>query len=388
MQNIAGNTIDKPIILIVDDNDDNLNLAARHLRDANYDVVIANSGPIALEVLEEISPDVILLDVMMPGMDGYEVCTIIKNNPEHESVPIIFLTAKTESEDIVKGFISGGVDYISKPFEKQEFLARVKTHNNLKRSKDTIVVQNKELVKLNQEKDGLLGITAHDLKNPLQGIAGLVDVLGLLLEEIDLPKEQKDSFDQIISTIKIGTGNANQIIMDLLDVNAIEQGDFSLHIEQIDIKHIADEVYNYYLIQAEKKNINLNIHKTAKDCTINTDKIKVERILDNLLSNAIKFSVPESNVWIKISRLVIDVTREIIRIEIKDEGPGISDSDMQILFQKFAKLEARPTAGEPSSRLGLSIVKLLSNAIGADIYCKSKYGEGTTFFLEIPINDN
>ena len=283
-------TIEKPLVLIVDDNDDNLNLAASHLKGANYDVVIANSGPIAMGVLEEVIPDVILLDIMMPQMDGYEVCISLKSKRQLKDIPVIFLTAKTESDDILKGFISGGVDYITKPFEKHEFLARVRTHYQLKRSRDIILKQNLELKKLNQEKDGLLGITAHDLKNPLQGIAGLIDVLDTLLGEVSATPEQMKSFHQIISTIKIGTANANKIIMDLLDLHAIEQGKFSVSKASFDPKETIDKLYNYYQLQAAKKNITMQLHKCSVFCTVNSDRSKLERILDNLISNAIKFS--------------------------------------------------------------------------------------------------
>jgi two-component system sensor histidine kinase/response regulator len=378
-------TIEKPLVLIVDDNDDNLNLAASHLKEANYDVVIANSGPIAMGVLEEVIPDVILLDIMMPEMDGYEVCISIKSKRQLKDIPVIFLTAKTDSADILKGFISGGVDYITKPFEKHEFLARVRTHYQLKRSRDIILRQNLELKKLNQEKDGLLGITAHDLKNPLQGIAGLIDVLDTLLGEVSATPEQTKSFHQIISTIKIGTANANKIIMDLLDLHAIEQGKYSVSKASFDPKEIIDKLYNYYQLQAIKKNITIQLHKCSGLCMVNSDKSKLERILDNLISNAIKFSEKNKNIWIKLTTFESSQQEKFLQIEIKDEGPGISEPDQKKLFQKFAKLEARPTDGEPTSRLGLSIVKLLADAIDAKVYCISTYGKGASFFVEIAL---
>ena len=373
------------MVLIVDDNDDNLNLAASHLKGANYDVVIANSGPIAMGVLEEVIPDVILLDIMMPQMDGYEVCISLKSKRQLKDIPVIFLTAKTESDDILKGFISGGVDYITKPFEKHEFLARVRTHYQLKRSRDIILKQNLELKKLNQEKDGLLGITAHDLKNPLQGIAGLIDVLDTLLGEVSATPEQMKSFHQIISTIKIGTANANKIIMDLLDLHAIEQGKFSVSKASFDPKETIDKLYNYYQLQAAKKNITMQLHKCSVFCTVNSDRSKLERILDNLISNAIKFSEKNKNIWIKLTKIEDSLQEKFLQIEIKDEGPGISETDQKKLFQKFAKLEARPTDGEPSSRLGLSIVKLLADAIDANVYCISTYGKGASFFVELAL---
>ena len=163
----------EPTILIVDDTPKNVQLLGSILSKEHYEIVIAENGKEALEIINDFIPDLILLDIMMPEMDGYEVCQILKGNPETEEIPIIFLTAKSSPEDVVKGFKLGAVDYVTKPFAKLELLSRVRTHIELKIARDLqkenlkiITEKNKKLEELNNLKDKFLGIAAHDLRDP------------------------------------------------------------------------------------------------------------------------------------------------------------------------------------------------------------------------------
>jgi len=367
---------DAPLVLAVDDILQNLQVLGAILMDEGYEVSIAQSGIEALEALEHDTPDLILLDVMMPNMTGFEVCEKIKQNPTLAAIPIIFLTAKSEIEDIVRGFKLGGVDYITKPFNKDELLVRINTHLNLKFARDLIIKQNTRLEQLNLEKNEFLGIAAHDLKNPLTAIKGLSEVLADPNSVLD-----KDEILDFSKMILHSSEFMFQIIIDLLDINAIEEGKINFNIEEIDAFELLKLVSNKFRMRAEDKRIKLNLIPNNDTLHAFADPGRCQQILDNLVSNAIKFSPFDRNIWIAASKTVDE---KYIKIEVKDEGPGISEDDMKKLFGKFTRLSARPTNNENSTGLGLSIVKRLVEEMRGRIYCESKLGEGAKFVLELP----
>ncbi len=367
---------DAPLVLAVDDILQNLQVLGAILMDEGYEVSIAQSGIEALEALEHDTPDLILLDVMMPNMTGFEVCEKIKQNPTLAAIPIIFLTAKSEIEDIVRGFKLGGVDYITKPFNKDELLVRINTHLNLKFARDLIIKQNTRLEQLNLEKNEFLGIAAHDLKNPLTAIKGLSEVLADPNSGLD-----KDEILDFSKMILHSSEFMFQIIIDLLDINAIEEGKINFNIEEIDAFELLKLVSNKFRMRAEDKRIKLNLIPNNDTLHAFADPGRCQQILDNLVSNAIKFSPFDRNIWIAASKTVDE---KYIKIEVKDEGPGISEDDMKKLFGKFTRLSARPTNNENSTGLGLSIVKRLVEEMRGRIYCESKLGEGAKFVLELP----
>jgi len=220
----------KPLILIVDDVQKNIALLGNMLSEELYDIAISDNGRDALNILKEIKPDLILLDIMMPEMDGYEVCRVLKESPETKEIPVIFLTAKTETEDIVKGFKLGAVDYVTKPFNPTELLARVNTHLTLKLARDKerahleeIARKNKELEDLNKLKNDLLGMAAHDLRNPIAAVNTIIYLVlyggdeNLTEEQLELLKEIEYLGDFMIN-----------LLNDLLDVAAIEAGKLTL----------------------------------------------------------------------------------------------------------------------------------------------------------------
>jgi len=367
---------DAPLVLAVDDILQNLQVLGAILMDEGYEVSIAQSGIEALEALEHDTPDLILLDVMMPNMTGFEVCEKIKQNPTLAANAIIFLTAKSEIEDIVRGFKLGGVDYITKPFNKDELLVRINTHLNLKFARDLIIKQNTRLEQLNLEKNEFLGIAAHDLKNPLTAIKGLSEVLADPNSGLD-----KDEILDFSKMILHSSEFMFQIIIDLLDINAIEEGKINFNIEEIDAFELLKLVSNKFRMRAEDKRIKLNLIPNNDTLHAFADPGRCQQILDNLVSNAIKFSPFDRNIWIAASKTVDE---KYIKIEVKDEGPGISEDDMKKLFGKFTRLSARPTNNENSTGLGLSIVKRLVEEMRGRIYCESKLGEGAKFVLELP----
>ncbi len=364
----------KPKIFIVDDIMKNLQVIGGILMDESFDIAMATNGIQALNMVKNIMPDLILLDVMMPDMNGYQVCEKLKSDPDVAHIPVIFLTAKSDTEDIIQGFQIGGVDYITKPFKKEELLVRIKTHIDLKFAVDTIKNQNEQLTKLNNEKNEFLGIAAHDLKNPLSAIMGLSELL--LRDDMEFSLEEMKEYTGDINTSAI---QMFRLVTDLLDVNAIEQGKINLSLDNFPIAMIVEDCYKNYIKRAEDKSIKLVFENQVADANCFADSAKVGQVIDNLVSNAIKFSPQEKNIFIS----VFDDDEYLI-VEVKDEGPGISSEDQKKMFTKFQKLSARPTGNENSTGLGLSIVKRLVEEMKGKIEVISELGKGASFRLYMP----
>ena len=366
----------KYVILIVDDILQNLQVLGTTLMEENYEISMANNGFQALKLIEKVNPDLILLDVLMPDMNGFEVCEKIKEQEKFKDTPVIFLTAKTESEDIIQGFKRGGVDYVTKPFNKEELLIRIKTHIDLKESRDLIIEQNKKLTALNKEKTEILGIAAHDLKNPLSNIKGLAEIIETMVDDLE-----KEEVVDTAKKIRTSSEFMFQIISDLLDVNAIEEGKIKINFEPFNIVDVTNRTIDKYIMKSTEKSINLRFEPQIEESYVMGDVIKTIQVLDNLISNALKFSPFNGNIWVIVKS---DIENKITIVEVKDEGPGISQEDMSKLFGKFAKLTAKPTNNENSTGLGLSIVKKLVENMKGNIWCESELGKGTSFFLSLP----
>ena len=371
-----ANNENKKLIFIVDDQERNLEVLGTLLRSNNYNVMIASGGHEALAMVTKKLPDLILLDIMMPRMDGYEVCQKLKEGELTKDIPIIFLTAKTETEDLVKGFRIGGLDYITKPFSNEELLVRINNHLELKHSKDIILRQNEELKKLNKEKNEFLRIAAHDLKNPLFTVKGFSQLITKKNQTLEL-SDIKDYATYITAT----ADQCLQIIINLLDVNAIEEGLMKLSFSRFDLNNIMQDVCEGYNLKASEKDIKLHFTKTDGPNPVTADINKVKQIADNLVSNAVKFSPHGKNIFIEAFRNTKGA-QEFAGFSVKDEGPGISEEDKEMLFMKFAKLSAQPTGEENSTGLGLSIVKSLVEAMDGRVWCESEEGQGAKFLVE------
>lgn len=370
------------VILIADDLQDNLNIVKAVLGYKGYRVETAKNGKQVLEEVAKQIPDLILLDIQMPEMNGFEACRHLKANPEYKEIPIIFLTAKADSYDIVDGFKHGAVDYITKPFNTMELLARVQTHLELKRSRDLLAEKNKYLeimtvglTKLNNEKNDFMEIAAHDLKNPLTTIRGLAD---FLRRDFDLAPTA--GIKLMLENIVKSSERMFSIIHNLMDVSAIEEGSFRFDATPVDVGIIVRDLAEQYQYQADVKRISLQLdippHIVA---TIHGNFDTLTQVLDNLLSNAVKYSPDGTTVAIRLSK-----NDSFVRCEVQDEGVGISETDRNRLFGKFVQLSTRPTGNEASTGLGLYIAKKLTEAMNGTIQYLSEPGKGSTFILEFP----
>ncbi len=231
---------------------------------------------------------------------------------------------------------------------------------------------NKKLIALNEEKNEFLGIAVHDLKNPLNGIS--LAASGLIK---NFDKVSQEKFDLIINRIESVTDRMKLILSNLLDVNAIESGEYNLNYQNVNISFLLNETINHFKNTAEEKNISLEYENKIGDIVYSTDENALTEILENLISNAIKYSEENKSVWIVLSK-----GDKYFKIQVIDSGLGIKEEEQEKVFKKFAKISNKPTAGENSTGLGLSIVKKLTEMLGGTISFKSVYGSGTTFTLE------
>jgi signal transduction histidine kinase len=369
-------------ILIVDNNQANIENLSANFKSEGFLIEYAISSMNALEKLTYFEPELILLYALSNDDDGYELCKIIKNSDLTNEIPVIFITELNQPDDLEKAFGYGAVDYITKPFSYEELIARVKNHFRIIQQNKIIKKQIKELKELNEEKNGIIELTAHDLKNPLQSIIGFSD---LLIAKLPETEHQLLSYTH---SIKSSALKAVNIIKDLNDVNLIEEGKLSFSIAKFDLREVLIKIVEDYLFSAESKRQIIIYDEYESELFIYSDKIKLARIFDNLISNALKFSNPGTKIYVKCE--VCNNYPENIHyasVTIKDEGPGFNDDDLSKIYGKFAKLSAKPTSDETSTGLGLSIVKKLTELLGGELYLESKVGIGSNFNLKFKLAD-
>ncbi len=363
-----------PKILIVDDTPANIDVLDLFLEKEGYKISIAQSGESALDLADRISPDLILLDVMMPGIDGFETCRRLKSNDKTSDIPIIFITARNESADIIKGFSLGGVDYITKPFSQEEVCARVHLHLKLKTLMAALETKNQKLADLNDLKNKFLGMASHDLRNPISTIQGFSKIL--LDHGETLAEDAKKEFLQSIHKV---SNDMLTLLDDLLNISTIESGKLELQVKRGSFGQLVKERVRMYQVMAERKNLatHLDIEEMAE---FSFDPNRISQVIDNLLSNAIKFSPPGKEIYIWLGQ-----RNGQAKFSVRDQGPGISPEDQDKLFKHFQKLKARPTADEPSHGLGLAIAKKMVEAHKGKITVESQPGSGATFSFLIPL---
>jgi signal transduction histidine kinase len=372
----------KSRLLVVDDIAKNLQVVGTVLLNQGYEVMPAASGAAALKCVRTRLPDLILLDLMMPEMDGLEVCRRLKADPLTQPIPVIFLTASNEMEHLVKGFEVGAVDYVTKPFNPPELLARVNTHLELKHARDTIVRYGQELSRLNEEKNEFMGIAAHDLRNPLGAISGYAEIIleegGTLLDSSPealarSAKEVNDCASRINDTSK----RMAEMVQNLLDANRIERGEMQLNLAPLDLSQTVAAVLENQRPRAVAKQQTLQWQDEAGPVSALADATALTQVIENLVSNAVKYSPIGKSIHVRLLK-----SAEGMRCEVQDEGPGLSAEDQKKLFGKFARLSATPTGGEHSTGLGLSIVKKMVEAMNGKVWCESELGKGATFIVE------
>lgn len=360
-------------ILIVDDVPTNIQLVASILAPFDYELSFANSGRDALVQIAETAFDLILLDIMMPGMDGLEVARQLKQDTGTAAIPIIFLTAKSDEDSILEGFDVGAADYVTKPFNPAELVARVQTHLALKQTQDDLRQRNMELAEAIELKNRLLSIASHDLKNPLSAINGFAT----LLDRHKVLQSDQDARD-MVQFISRAAKRMNHLITELLDTAALEMGRIELQLQPCSAEKLLNEVITDQQPQltAKQQVCQLEIHPSRP---VLADPRRFKQIMDNLLSNASKYSPPLAQL-----RITVQPQADLIEIRVHDQGPGFSDEDRQKLFGYFQRLSARPTGNENSTGVGLAIVKQIVELHQGSIALESTSAQGSIFVVRLP----
>lgn len=360
-------------ILVVDDNPKNVQIIALILRELNYKITIAVDGKTAIDLVDRVRPDLILLDVMMPGMDGFEACQIIKSQSKNDNIPIIFLTALSEKANIVKGFENGGVDYIIKPFNKDELISRVKTHLELKFARDEMQRMTNHLGDLNTIKDKMFSVIGHDLRSPIGSMKMIIDNL--------LNKADKYADENLIDYIKILSKTSDEVfnlLENLLWWARTQSKTVITYPENLELEQIINSIY--YLNKGLFKLKKINFKQIVdNDCTVHADNNILKTILRNLLSNALKFTPEGGQITLKAH-----ASGEFIQISIIDTGVGIPADKIPSLFDEKKHLTTFGTNNEPGSGLGLKLCGEFIKSSNGNIYVKSEIGLGSTFTIEIP----
>ena len=431
IQSDTSSLLPSSIVLLVDDNPMNLGVLFESLGDAGFKLLVAESGDAALEQVQLLKPDIILLDVMMPGLNGFDTCRQLKSNPATADIPVVFMTALTDTVDKIQGLTIGAVDYITKPIQPDEALARVKTHLTVYHLRQQLKQHNQQLQQEIQERKAieqslrlLLRSVSHDLRNPVNG---MIMVLNNLLNGIgvSLPASAMDHDSakhlsvprQTLERMVKSCDRQLQLINSLLETHssiphgsgtaepASEQGGerdivsasnsvrspiavaaaspapairIELHRQAVQIAHLIDGITLDIqpLLEQHPATLELNVPATLP--RVNADPTQLWRVLENLITNAIKHNPPGVEVAIAIS----PSDSNTIKCEVKDNGNGISQAEQQSVFNPYRRgMDASET---PGLGLGLYLCQQIIQAHGGDIQVDSQLNHGSTFWFTLP----
>ena len=363
-------------VLVVDDDRLNIRILSGILKSEGYVIAEASSGERALEVYPTFKPNLVLLDVMMPGINCYDACREFNRLYGDDCAPIVFITAKNEPDDVVEGLAAGGADYLAKPFQKKEVVARIRTHLRSQMLAEQQKMLVEQLSKANAAKNRFLGMAAHDLRNPLASIRGLAEFLrdGVVG---DLTPDQLD----LINTIHTASQSMLRMVNELLDVATIESGELKVVQADHNLCELIEKSVYLANIDAAKKNTSISFSPPPRPATAWIDAAKIQQVVDNLLNNAVKYSPPGSRItaeyrWDSEHRI----------FAVKDQGPGIPENERDKLFKDFGRLSVQPTGGEKSTGLGLAICRKIVDAHNGTIVAENLTGGGCEFRVTLPVH--
>jgi signal transduction histidine kinase len=354
-------------VLIVDDDPVNAVVLSGILFQEGYLLAEANSGENALSQCETFKPDLIVLDIRLPGIDGLETCQEIQRRYGANSPPVIFITARNTPEDIVAGFAAGGVDYLTKPISEREALARIQTHIS-----NRLLIR--QLGEASAYKNQLLGMAAHDLRNPLATIRGMAELLreGAMGPLIPAQSDAITMFYEV-------SGNMLSLVNELLDISVIEAGQFKITPTSVDLTELISKSVHLNSLNASQKKTVIRFDRGERTIFVLIDTSKIRQVIDNLLSNAVKYSPLGSTIDVAIHE-----GKSGVIIAVRDQGPGIPENERSRLFKEYSTLSTKPTAGEKSTGLGLAICQRIVEAHQGTIAAKNLPEGGCEFSVTLP----
>lgn len=362
-------------ILIVDDVMSNVLLLKVLLTNEKFAIATASNGRQALEQVEKENPDLVLLDVMMPDMSGFEVAQHLKSNPNTADIPIIFLTALNSTADIVKGFQVGANDFISKSFNKEELIIRVTHQISLVAAKRLILSKTEELQRTIAGRDKLYSVIAHDLRSPMGSIKMVLNMLIL-----NLPSEKIGAeMYELLTMANQTTEDVFSLLDNLLKWTKSQIGKLNVVYQDVDLVEVTDGVIEIFSMVASLKKIRIREMKPEK-MMVNADIDMLKTVVRNLLSNAIKFSKENSEVLVKMEEV-----DGMAVVSVQDHGCGISEEGQKKLLHTDTHFSTFGTNNEEGSGLGLLLCKDFVVKNGGKLWFTSKEGEGSIFSFSIPV---
>jgi len=415
-------------ILVVEDSRVHATILSRMLSTKGFHVEVAGNGREALERLQDKTPSLVLSDIEMPQMDGYELCRSIKANPRLREVPVILLTSLNHPEDIVHGLNAGADQYLTKPVELESLLGRVESllrsgvaprvaeeavevevngrrhrvtsgraqtlrlllstfetsvqqnanlmnvNRELAESQARLLERNARLEQLNLQKNVWLGMAAHDMRNPLSIIIGYTNFL------LQQPEEVGPDGRQLLSVVESSARFMLKLIEELLDVSTLEAGQLNLCLEEYDVAQLVADAVARNRPLARDKGTTLTLASPGQPLPVCVDATKLDQVLNNLLTNAIKFSPPNTSVLVHVREI-----EGLANVRVTDQGPGIPKGEQSKLFQPFGRTSVQATAGEKSTGLGLAIARRIIEGHSGSLGVDSEPGRGSTFWFSLPL---
>ena len=361
-------------ILVVDDVPTNVLLLRVLLKNENFQVVTANCGQMCVEQAKAEHPDLILLDVMMPDIDGFQTANILKGDDETKDIPIIFLTALNSPQDLVKGFQAGANDFLSKPFNKDELLTRVMHQISLVEAKRIIIRKNEELEATISNRDKMYSVIAHDLRSPM---ASIRMVLNLVVQTMT-PDAVGPELFELLDKANRESEEVHDLLDNLLKWTKSQTGRLNVVLQDLDLNDIIPGVVDIFEMIAATKKITLNYHAAGQPLVVHADNDMLKTVVRNFMSNAVKFSPENSSIDITLSTEGSNAV-----VSVTDHGVGIAEDRLAGLFHNGETTYG--TGGEEGSGLGLQLCKDFAVKNGGDVRVTSKLGEGSTFSVVIPL---
>ncbi len=367
-------------ILVIEDSKFVREILHQELVDLGYQVLLMASGKDAVSTAAEFQADLVLLDIMMPEPDGYSVCMALRSDDRTRLIPVVFITAKGTTQDLTHGLRVGANDYLVKPFNMDVLAARIQTQLRAKHLMDQVDKQNTELELLNARIKEFLSMASHDLRTPASVIKLASNTL---IEGLAGPLTEMQK--KLLEKVSHQTDYMNRLLNDLLNLAHIESGQIIVKKKSEDLNALLQSNLSSLSLLAQKKSIQVALEANHALPPVPLDKARFMEILDNILSNAIKFTPEGGKITVRTAPSAPTKDGTWVEIGVADTGAGIATEDLEKLFQAFSSAGTKPTGGEKSTGLGLSIAKKLTELHQGKLEVKSTVGVGTEFVIKLPL---